>query len=103
MKIQFDNDEIRIRLTEAEFDQLKSNQQLVQNFSYLPLLTTIEIVAASGVGSIGNSKLALKLTAADLLALINPENKKSGVKLLVNTLEQQEICVDLQVDLHPKK
>lgn len=103
MKIQFGDNEIRIRISQREFEELKSDHKLWCKLDYLPLDIQLSMVDSEKSGFIKNFKIELFLTADNLLVLARLDSKKSGIKLLLRASDNSEVVADVQVDLHSKK
>ncbi|MDQ5921951.1 MAG: hypothetical protein QG673_2010 [Pseudomonadota bacterium] len=100
MNIRLDQTTIRIRITQAEFYQLKKTGSIKFDFVYLPLLVSIVVHPLAKIGAILPKQINLSLVESELNLLLTPEIKKSGLKLMVLSVDNHEIAVDLQVDLH---
>ena len=103
MKIQFSNNEIRIRISQAEFETLKISAEFNSSLEYLALAVKLKVVAAPSCGTINPREVQLFLTADDLAFMEKADSKKVGVKLLLQQPNGIEIAADVQVDLHSKK
>lgn len=102
MKIQFSDNEIRIRISHAEFEQLKLSREFDYSLDYLALAVKLNLVARACSGKVDRQLVQLFLTDDDLLLMASSDSKKSGVKLLLQTTDGTEVAADLQVDLHSK-
>lgn len=102
MKIQFSDNEIRIRISQAEFEQLKISAEFNYSLEYLALAVKLKVVAVPACGNINPHEVQLFLTADDLAFMEKSDSKKAGVKLLLQQPNGTEIAADLQVDLHSK-
>ena len=102
MNILLDQVSIRVRLNNSEFDELKNKGQTSQYFAYWPLQVTIFTQPEAKVSTLSGGELIINFTVSEVDLLISPDTKKSGLPLLAQGFNKQEITLDIQVDLHSK-
>jgi hypothetical protein len=102
MKIQFESQQIRIRISPAELTNLEQHAKISEAFAYLPLSVNLNLTPEQQAGLLQAGVLDLNLCAEDLVQLSAPSSQKSGIKLLANYGVAQVIAVGLQLDLHDK-
>ena len=100
MNIRLDETAIRIRITETEFQQLKTSGEISYNFNYWPLKVNLKLHPEAKLGNISAQQLNLSIADADVDLLLTPQFKKSGLKLIAQSCNSDEIIIDLQIDLH---
>ena len=102
MKIQFESQQIRIRISPAELAHLQQHAKISEAFAYLPLCVNLNLMPEHQAGLLQAGVLNLNLSVEDLVQLSAPSSQKSGIKLLANYGVEQVIAVGLQLDLHGK-
>ena len=102
MKIQFESQQIRIRISPTELANLEQYAEINESFAYLPLSVNLNVTPNQQAGSLQAGVLNLNLSAEDLIQLRSPSSQKSGIKLLANYGAEQVIVIGLQLDLHGK-
>lgn len=102
MKIQFESQQIRIRISPAELAHLEQYAKINEAFDYLPLCVNLNLMPKQQAGLLQSGVLDLNLSTEDLVQLSAPSSQKTGIKLLANYGVEQVIAVGLQLDLHGK-
>lgn len=102
MKIQFESQQIRIRISPTELAHLEQHAKISEAFAYLPLCVNLNLTPEQQVGLLKAGVLNLNLSVEDLVQLSAPSSQKSGIKLLATYGVEQVIAVGLQLDLHGK-
>ena len=99
MNIRLDETAIRLRLTEGEFYQLKTNGRINYEFDYFPLIVNLELQNEGIVGTIDNNCISLNIKNSEIDLLLDTKTKKDGLSTIVTTAKQQQSMVIIQVDL----
>ncbi len=99
MNIRLDETTIRLRLTENEFYQLKTNGRISYEFDYLPLMVNLELQNEGTVGTIDNNCISLNIKNSEIDLLLEDKTKKDGLSTIIIASKQQQIMVNIQVDL----
>ncbi|HCY39312.1 MAG TPA: hypothetical protein DHV02_05555 [Neisseriales bacterium] len=102
MKIQFESQQIRIRISPTELVHLEQYAKISEAFDYLPLCVNLNLTPEQQAGLLQAGVLNLNLSTEDLVQLSAPSSQKTGIKLLANYGVEQVIAVGLQLDLHGK-
>ena len=102
MKIQFESQQIRIRISPTELVHLEQYAKISEAFDYLPLCVNLNLTPEQQAGLLQAGVLNLNLSTEDLVQLRTPSSQKTGIKLLANYGVEQVIAVGLQLDLHGK-
>lgn len=103
MNVCFNQDSIRLRLSEEEFINLKATGALQYDFDYYPLHIKIAIIEHGSISKVSNVKIDVMLTSDELNQLIIPDTQKSGVMFFAKTETNEEVVLYLQVDLRKVK
>jgi|GEM_PF-3234081 len=104
MNICLNQESIRIRLNDAEFNELKTSGKLSHNFTYWPLL--VNIITAqphARISKLSATQLEIYLEDTEVGLLAVPEIQKSGLTILAETTDGQEMIIIIQLDLHKNK
>lgn len=103
MKIQFEEQQIRIRINENEYGELKSNGDFNYTFDYLGFNVQLKLSTVNQAGHFDQQSLLISLTKDEIASLSAPEMQKNGLCSLVNLSgSQQSLVVGIQLDLHSK-
>ncbi len=98
MKIQFEENDVRLRLDYNEYDKLLLNEVLSFNLEYLPLSIIVKQVSSEIASNLSANKLLINLSREQVLLLSAPDMQKNGVNLWLNT-PNRDVLLSIQLDL----
>lgn len=103
MNIQLNQKSIRVRLNSSDYERLVNKNQLRYEFNYLLMNVNINIIENNQISFVTNSSLEINLDKFTLKSLTLPDCIKHGATLLAHGINNKEITIEIQVDLHNKK
>lgn len=99
MKLQCEQQSIRLRLDKSEYQQLTQQQSFSYAIEYLNLVLQLQIVADEIPSQYQNMCLRVFLTPSQLAQLNSDTQRKQGVQLWLETATSN-VLLNVQLDLH---
>ncbi len=100
MKIQFEEQQIRVRLNQDEYLKLTSQQLVSFTFEYMQFCVQLDVCNQSQLGKLDGCNLFLKLMLDDVYKLSEHKTQKEGITTLVESKYLDSLLiVTLQLDI----
>lgn len=99
MKLQCDQQSIRLRLDESEYQQLTQQHSFSYSIEYLNLVLQLQIVADEIPSQYQETQLKVFLTQSQAEQLNADTHRKHGINLWLET-NTHNVLLTVQLDLH---